>query len=85
LRACVQLLHLQGVTLRYMLRDELQFDFKHGNVMDQVNILSDKVQACFTSVAEDLRFNSVYEKANGEGDEDGDAYFQTQESYYDNR
>jgi len=75
----------KGVTLRYMLRDELQFDFKHGNVMDQVNILSDKVQACFTSVAEDLRFNSVYEKANGEGDEDGDAYFQTQESYYDNR
>jgi hypothetical protein len=66
-----------------MLRDELQFDFNHGNIMDQVNILSDKVQACFKSVAEDLRFNQVYEKENGTGD--GDAYFQTADKYYETR
>lgn len=51
--------------------------------MDHVNILSDKVQACFKSVAEDLRFNAVFDKETGHAD--GDAYFQTADSYYDNR
>jgi len=73
----------KGTALRHMLRDELQFDFNHGNIMDHVNILSDKVQACFKSVAEDLRFNAVFDKETGHAD--GDAYFQTADSYYDNR
>ena len=48
-----------------MVRDELQFDFKHGNIMEHVGILSHKITEGFQEVAATLRLNAVFDKELG--------------------
>ena len=58
-----------------MVRDELQFDFKHGNIMEHVGILSHKITEGFQEVAATLRLNAVFDKGLNHVLESADCLF----------
>jgi hypothetical protein len=53
---------LERNALRHMIKDELSFKFRQGNLMDQVGILSAQVKECFQEVAGTLRREDVTDK-----------------------
>ena len=53
---------LERNALRHMVKDELSFKFRQGNLMDQVGILSAQVKECFQEVAGTLRREDVTDK-----------------------
>ena len=69
--------------MEQMVRDELQFDFKHGNIMEHVGILSHKITEGFQEVAATLRLNAVFDKELGT--DEGESFFQTPDEYDSSR
>jgi hypothetical protein len=70
-------------SMEYMIKEELQFDFKHGNIMEHIGILSHKITEGFQEVAATLRLNAVFDKELGA--DDTDSFFQTPEEYESSR
>ena len=69
----------KGEVMEYMIKEELQFDFKHGNIMEHVGILSHKITEGFQEVAATLRLNAVFDKDLNADDDD--SFFQTPDEY----
>lgn len=69
----------KGEVMEFMIKDELQFDFIHGNIMKQVGILSLQITAGFQELAATLRLNAVFDKELGS--DDNTSFFQTPEEY----
>ena len=66
-------------SMEYMIKEELQFDFKYGNIMEHIGILSHKITEGFQEVAATLRLNAVFDKELGT--DAADSFFQTPEDY----
>ena len=78
-RNYLAVLQTQGEIAEQMVRDELQFDFKHGNIMEHVGLLSHKITEGFQEVAATLRLNAVFDKELGT--DEGESFFQTPDEY----
>merc|ERR1711871_330439 len=72
-------------TANYTIKNELQFKFEHGNIMEHLGIVSAKIVAGFQELAGALRLNAVCDKENIAEDDVNRKFFQTPEEYEETR